>query len=99
MGKVYCIVCIFTIQHFFCTAAGQFATKINQITRNLNLVVASLNVNVNYTDFEDNATYHSSTKFHSGGMKGLYNLTDLFINVIAPDDILMDGKSATILRF
>lgn len=61
--------------------------------------MASLNVNVNYTDFVNNATYNSNTKFHSGGMKGLYNLTDSFINVIAPDDILMDGKSETIIGF
>lgn len=67
-------------------------SKINEITKNLKQAVGLLDFNVAYTDFVNNATYYSSTKFNAGGMAGLYKLTGLFINVLAPKDILIEGE-------
>ncbi|KAL1495015.1 hypothetical protein ABEB36_010505 [Hypothenemus hampei] len=75
----------------FSDGGGQFATRINEITQNLKNAVIALQVNVSYTNFTDNSTYYSSTDFRAGGMAGLYNLTNLFIDTLSPSDILMDG--------
>ncbi|XP_066257710.1 prominin-like protein isoform X2 [Euwallacea similis] len=70
---------------------GQFAVKINDIARNFHAAVIQLDVNVTYSDYVDNTTYFSNTKFNTAGMAGLYNLTKLFVNVITPRDIFMEG--------
>ncbi|XP_066159233.1 prominin-like protein isoform X2 [Euwallacea fornicatus] len=70
---------------------GQFAVKINDIARNFHTAVIQLKDNVTYSDYVDNATYFSSTKFNAAGMGGLYKLTKGFVNAISPTDIFMDG--------
>ncbi|XP_050307248.1 prominin-like protein isoform X2 [Anthonomus grandis grandis] len=70
---------------------GSFTTRIKKITENLDMAVLGLDITVNYRDFNNTAQYYSNSSFNAAGMVGLYNLTKAFINVCAPEDILMPG--------
>lgn len=79
----------------FALADGNFTKRINEISRSLDRAIFEMLEleKTNYTEFEVNVTYYSSTHFNAKGMGGLYNLTGLFVKLLQPNDKLYpDGK-------
>lgn len=90
---VTCSVLLLTIA----LADGNFTKRINEISRSLDkAIVEMLELEkTNYTEFDSNVSYHSSTHFNPKGMGGLYNITGLFMNLLMPQDKLYpEGESS-----
>lgn len=79
----------------FSLADGNFTKRINEIGKSLNRALSEMLEleQTNYTDFDENVTYYSSTYFNPKGMGGLYNLTGLFMKQLQPENKLYpDGE-------
>lgn len=81
----------------FAIADGNFTKRINEIGKSLDRAIFDmLEVEkTEYTEFEANVTYHSSTKFNPKGMGGLYNLTGLFMKLLQPEGQLYPEGECT----
>lgn len=67
--------------------SSSFTQRINKISQNLDkslLEILELE-QTNYTEWNSNVTYQSSTQFNPRGMGGVYNLTNAFMDVVLPE--------------
>lgn len=71
----------------FALADGNFTKRINEIGKSLDrAIIEMLELEkTNYTEFDDNVTYYSSTQFNPKGMGGLYNLSRAFMKLLQPE--------------
>lgn len=71
----------------FALADGNFTKRINEIGKSLDRAIYEMLelVQTNYTEFDANVTYYSSTHFNPKGMGGLYNITGWFMKLLQPD--------------
>lgn len=74
-------------------ASSNFTARINKISADLHkaLGVALEHDGPNYTDLYENVTYHSVDLFNPKGMSGLYNITNMFMNVLISKEIYPEG--------
>ncbi|KAF5293671.1 hypothetical protein FQA39_LY03156 [Lamprigera yunnana] len=74
-------------------ANSNFTARINKISDDLHRRLGdALELDgPNFTDVFDNVTYNSVLKFNARGMGGLYNITNMFMNVIISKEVFPEG--------
>ncbi|KAI4455960.1 prominin prom protein [Holotrichia oblita] len=83
-------------------ADGSFIRNINRISETLDRALFNVLEELqgpDYTAINVSATYYASTKFNPEGMAILYNLTNIFMDVLVNKDAYPEGKKLKIFLF
>ncbi|XP_071052205.1 prominin-like protein isoform X2 [Onthophagus taurus] len=73
---------------------GSFVRDISKISRNLDRALYNVLEDITgpvYTPVNISSTYYSSAKFNPRGMAGLYNITNIFMDILISKDIYPEG--------
>lgn len=80
---------------------GNFTQRISNISKKLDSSLRAVFQleQTNYTEWKDTAVYESRASFNARGMGGLYNITNLFMKLVLPQETYPEGKGLIYDRF